>query len=106
MTDTRLKAYPITSYKEFLQKFYPVQIIIWIFSSNRLKMYTQLNLRLFKGFAFNVAVEFDYINDLVEIPMEGITTEEILLEHCRRSTNFQLNGHFGSKFSATYNPRL
>lgn len=82
------------------------------FSSNRLEMYTQLNLRLFKGFALTVAVEFDYINDLVEIPMGEMSTEEILLEQRRRSTNYQLDGHigftytFGSKFSAAYNPRL
>lgn len=67
---------------------------------------------LFKGFALTVAVEFDYINDLVEIPMEGMITEEILLEQRRRLTNYQLNVHigftqtFGSKFSAAYNPRL
>ncbi|MFO7828744.1 MAG: hypothetical protein R6V23_09010 [Bacteroidales bacterium] len=82
------------------------------FSSNRLEMYTQLNLRLFKGFALTVAIEFDYINDLVEIPMGEMSTEEILLEQRRRSTNYQLDGHigftytFGSKFSAAYNPRL
>ncbi len=82
------------------------------FSANRVEMYTQLNLRLFKGFALTVAVEFDYINDLVEIPMGEMSTEEILLEQHRRSTDYQLDGHigftytFGSKYSAAYNPRL
>jgi hypothetical protein len=81
-------------------------------SSNRIEMESQLNLRLFKGFALTLAVEFDYINDLVEIPMGEMSTEEILLEQRRRSTNYQLDGHigftytFGSKFSAAYNPRL
>ena len=82
------------------------------FRSNRIEMYTQLNLRLFKGFALTVAIDIDYINDLVEIPMGEMSTEEILLEQRRRSTNYQLDGHigftytFGSKYSAAYNPRL
>ncbi|MDK2977320.1 MAG: hypothetical protein PWP52_15 [Bacteroidales bacterium] len=82
------------------------------FSSTRLEMYTQLNLRLFKGFALTITDDFDYINDLVEISMGEISTEEILLEQRSRLTNYQLDGHigltytFGSKCPAAYNPRL
>jgi hypothetical protein len=44
--------------------------------------------------------------------MAEMTTEEILLERRRRSTNYELDGHigftytFGSELSKAYNPRL
>ena len=82
------------------------------FSSNRVELFSSLNLRLFKGFSLTLDAEFDFINDLVAIPMEDMSTEEILLEQRRRSTNYQFDGHigftytFGSELSADYNPRF
>jgi len=82
------------------------------FNSNRVELFSSLSLRLFKGFSLTVDAEFDFINDLVAIPMEDMSTEEILLEQRRRSTNYKFDGHigftytFGSELSADYNPRF
>jgi len=82
------------------------------FSSNSVELFSSLSLRLFKGFSLTVDAEFDFINDLVAIPMEDMSTEEILLEQRRRSTNYQFDGHigftytFGSELSGDYNPRF
>ncbi len=82
------------------------------FKSNRLELFTQTDLRIFKGFALSIQGQFDFINDLVAIPAGDLSTEDILLEQQRRATNFQFYGHlgftytFGSELSADYNPRL
>jgi len=82
------------------------------FSSNRLELFTELSLRIFKGFALTAEVDFEFINDLVAIPSSDMSTEEILLEQRRRSTNYDLDAHigftytFGSDLSGAFNPRL
>lgn len=82
------------------------------FSSNRAGLSTEVNIRLFKGFSLTMNTEFDFVNDLVAIPAGDMSTEEILLEQRRRSTNYEFDGHigftytFGSELSADYNPRL
>jgi len=82
------------------------------FNSNRLELFTEVNFRIFKGFSLTLDADFEFINDLVAIPMKDMSTEEILLEQRRRSTNFQFDGHigftytFGSERSGDYNPRL
>ena len=82
------------------------------FSSNRLELFTEVNFRIFKGFSLTMDADYELINDLVAIPMKDMSTEEILLEQRRRSTNFQFDGHigftytFGSERSGDYNPRL
>jgi hypothetical protein len=71
-----------------------------------------MDIRLFKGFSLTLRVDLDFINDLVAIPMAEMTTEEILLEKRRRSTDYEFDGHigftytFGSDFSKAFNPRL
>jgi len=82
------------------------------FNSNSFELINQLNLRIFKGFSLTLEVDYEYINDLVAIPMEKLSKEEILLEQRRRATNYQFEGHigftytFGSDQSAAFNPRL
>lgn len=82
------------------------------FNSNRLELFSDINIRIFKGFALTFNTEFEFINDLVAIPAGEMSTEEILLEQRRRSTNYELDGHigftytFGSERSGEFNPRL
>jgi|AntRauTorckE6833_2_1112554.scaffolds.fasta_scaffold00901_3 hypothetical protein len=82
------------------------------FSSNRAGISTEINIRIFKGFSLTMDTRFNFVNDLVAIPAGDMSTEEILLEQRRRSTNYEFDGHlgftytFGSKLSADYNPRL
>ena len=81
-------------------------------NSNRAELFTRMDIRLFKGFSLTLRGDLDFINDLVAIPMAEMTTEEILLEKRRRSTNYEFDGHigftytFGSDFSKAFNPRL
>jgi len=80
------------------------------FSSNRVELFSRMDLRLFKGFALTLRADFDFINDLVSVPMGEMSTEEILMEKRRRSTNYEFDGHigftytFGSELAADYNP--
>lgn len=80
--------------------------------SSRVELFTRLNLRLLKGFSLNLRGNFDLINDLVAIPMEDLSPEEILLEQRRRATDYQfsvrlgLTYTFGSELAGDYNPRL
>ncbi|MFO8234061.1 MAG: hypothetical protein R6U04_01465 [Bacteroidales bacterium] len=82
------------------------------FNSNSVELFSQLDIRLFKGFSLTLEADFEFINDLVAIPMKEMSAEEILLEQRRRSTDYQFNGHigftytFGSDASAGFNPRL
>ena len=81
-------------------------------SSNRAELFTRMDVRIFKGFSLTLRGDLDFINDLVAIPMAEMTTEEILLERRRRSTDYEFDGHigftytFGSELSKAYNPRL
>jgi len=81
-------------------------------SSNRAEIFTRMDIRIFKGFSLTLRGDLDFINDLVAIPMADMTTEEILLEKRRRSTNYEFDGHigftytFGSDLSKAFNPRL
>jgi hypothetical protein len=80
--------------------------------SNRLELFTQMDLRIFKGLAISLQGKFDLINDLVAIPAGQLSTEDILLEISRRATNYQFSSQigftytFGSELSSEYNPRL
>jgi len=82
------------------------------FNSNSLELFSELDIRVFKGFSLTFNADFEFINDLVAIPAGEMSTEEILLEQRRRSTNYQFDGHigftytFGSERSGDYNPRL
>lgn len=80
--------------------------------SNRAELFTRMDVRIFKGLSLTLRGDLDFINDLVAIPMEDMSTEEILLEKRRRSTDYKFDGHigftytFGSELSKAYNPRL
>ncbi len=82
------------------------------FSSNRVELFGEMDLKIFKGLSLTLEADFEFINDLVAIPMKELSAEEILLEQRRRATDYQFRGHigftytFGSDLSGDFNPRF
>ncbi len=82
------------------------------FRSNRLEFSAWLNLRLLQGLSLSLRGGYDLINDLVAIPKEDLSLEEILLEQRRRATDYEISGSigltytFGSRISGVFNPRF
>jgi hypothetical protein len=70
------------------------------------------DVRLFKGFSFNVFAEYSKIKDQISLPKEGASTEEVLLRLRQLATNysyyvsFGLSYSFGSIFNSVVNPRF
>ena len=70
------------------------------------------DIRLFKGFSFNIYAQYDKIGDQIGLRKEDASTEEVLLHLQQRATgysyylNFGLNYSFGSIFNSTVNPRF
>ncbi len=69
------------------------------------------DVRLFKGFSFNLFGEYSKINDLIGLPKGLASTEEILLRIRQFDTNysyyfnFGISYSFGSIFNTVVNPR-
>jgi hypothetical protein len=82
------------------------------FSKNRLELYSQLSLRLLKGFNFNVSGGYSRIHDQLSLPAAGATLEEILLRRRQLETSYDyylsvgLSYTFGSTQSHVVNPRF
>jgi hypothetical protein len=82
------------------------------FTSNRVSVFSRLDLRVIKGLSLNVSGSFDFINDLVALPAGELSLEDILLQQRRQATNFQLSGaiglaySFGSSFTNVVNTRF
>jgi len=70
------------------------------------------NIRLFKGFSFNVFGNFSRTRDQIYLPRGAASTEEILLRQRQLLTgyqyffNFGINYSFGSIFNNIVNPRF
>jgi len=70
------------------------------------------NIRLFKGFSFNMFGELSRTRDQIYLPRGHATTEEILLRQRQLATgyqyffNFGINYSFGSIFNNIVNPRF
>lgn len=70
------------------------------------------NVRLFKGFSFNVFGEYSRTRDQIYLPKGNATTEDILLRQRQLFTgyeyrlNFGVNYSFGSIFNNIVNPRF
>ena len=71
-----------------------------------------VNVRLFRGFAFDARASYSKVKDQLSIPREEATTEEILLRlkqlqtDFRYSMNLGLSYRFGSSFNNVVNPRF
>jgi hypothetical protein len=69
-------------------------------------------IRLFKGFSFNVWSSYSKIKDQIALPKQGASTEEILLRIRQLETNYSysfgmgFSYSFGSIFTSIVNPRF
>jgi hypothetical protein len=75
-------------------------------------VYGSADVRLFKGFSFNIFGDYSKIADQIGLPKSFLTTEEILLQTRQRPTNHSyyfnvgISYRFGSIFNSTVNPRF
>jgi hypothetical protein len=78
----------------------------------RASLFGQAEVRLFKGFSFNLFSEFSRTRDQIYLPRGEASTEEILLRQRQLLTgyqyffNFGINYSFGSIFNNIVNPRF
>jgi len=70
------------------------------------------DVRLFKGFSFNMFAYYSKIRDQISLPRQGATPEEILLQLRQLQTNYSysvgmgFSYSFGSVFTSIVNPRF
>ncbi len=78
----------------------------------RATIYGSTDVRLFKGFSFNIFGEYDKINDQISLKKGGASQEDILLRLQQLATNysyffsFGITYSFGSIFTNVVNPRF
>jgi hypothetical protein len=82
------------------------------FKKNRLEIGGSIDVRIFKGFSVEVRGRYDMIRDQLNLPLEGASLDEILLQRKELATNydysisFGVRYTFGSVFSNVVNPRF
>lgn len=82
------------------------------FEKNRLRLHSNINLRLFEGFSLNLHGNISRIHDQLSLPKEGATEEEILLHQKQLATQYDyyisigVRYTFGSIYSNVVNPRF
>jgi hypothetical protein len=78
----------------------------------RTGVFGDADVRLFKGFSFNVFAAYDKIADQIGLPKGSASTEEVLLRLRQLQTNysyftgFGITYSFGSIFNSVVNPRF
>lgn len=78
----------------------------------RISTYASADVRLFKGFSFNVYGSYDRIRDQIALRKGGATAEEVLLRRRQLATGhsynlgFGFSYSFGSIFNTVVNPRF
>lgn len=71
-----------------------------------------IDLRLFRGFSFNIGGNYSHVRDQLALPRRGLTEHEILLRQRALATNYSyfiftgISYRFGSIFSNVVNPRM
>ena len=79
---------------------------------NRLTLFGFADVRLFKGFSFNVFADYSRIRDQINLKRGAASAEEVLLRQrqlftgFRYSVNFGVSYRFGSIFNNIVNPRF
>lgn len=79
---------------------------------HRIDTFAGLEIRLFRGFNFNMFGNFSRTKDQFFLPAAGLTEEEVLLRRRQRETDFDFrlnvgfSFRFGSKFNNVVNPRM
>lgn len=82
------------------------------FRQNRLVLFGNVNLRLFKGLSLGVFGDIERIHDQRALPEAGATPDEILLRRRELATSYSyftfinLQYRFGSTLNNTVNPRF
>jgi hypothetical protein len=82
------------------------------FENHRSVIFGSTDVRLFKGFSFNIFAEYDNIHDQIGLPKQGATEQEILLRLQQLQTSysyfisFGVSYSFGSIFNSVVNPRF
>jgi hypothetical protein len=78
----------------------------------RLGVFGEADVRLFRGFSFNVFGRYERIRDQISLRKGGASTEEVLLRVQQLATgysyfvNLNLSYRFGSIFNNIVNPRF
>lgn len=81
-------------------------------SRNRFNIYGDADVRLFKGFSFNVYGDYSRIRDQINLRKGGASEEEVLLRQRQLATGFQyymgfgVTYRFGSIYNNIVNPRF
>jgi len=81
-------------------------------TKNHLSLYSELSLRLFKGFSLYMEGGYSRIRDQLSLPKTGATKEEILLRRRELETQYSswgdvgLEFSFGSIYNNVVNPRF
>lgn len=79
---------------------------------NRFSIYGDADVRLFKGFSFNVYGDYSRIRDQINLRKGGASEEEVLLRQRQLATGFQyfmgfgVTYRFGSIYNNVVNPRF
>jgi len=79
---------------------------------NRLRLSSEVSLRLFKGLSLSVYGNYSRIHDQLSLPRRGATLEEVILRRRQLETAYDyyfrisLNYTFGSILSKIVNPRF
>jgi len=82
------------------------------FRKNRLELWGEVSLRIFKGLSFNVYGGGSRIHDQLSLPKGGASWEDVLLQRTQLETSYNyyfsvgLSYTFGSIFSKIVNPRF
>ena len=81
-------------------------------SLNEFSFYLGTNVRLFKGFSFNLNGNYNITNNQISLPAGNLSVEEILLRQQQIKSGYNyffsmgLNYTFGSRFNSVVNPRF
>jgi hypothetical protein len=81
-------------------------------STHRMDIYLGANVRIFRGFNFNIWSSFARIKDQFFLSAAGLTPAEILLQRGQRETDYRyrlnmgFSYRFGSKLANVVNPRM
>jgi hypothetical protein len=79
---------------------------------NRFNIYGDADVRLFKGFSFNIYGDYSRIRDQINLRKGGASEEEVLLRQRQLATGFQyyvgfgVTYRFGSIYNNVVNPRF
>jgi hypothetical protein len=81
-------------------------------SYNKLRLYTNASLRIFKGIQFNIQGQASMIHDQISLPLQNASLEDVLLRRKEQKTTYSyymsvgLTYTFGSIYNNVVNPRF